>query len=64
MDKSITCPACGRVLSGKPLKTWKFRIYNVKRYECEHCKVRFNTYEAQKAKFTIPKAKGTHKSGK
>jgi len=57
MSKSVKCPECGRKLSVKPLKTWKFRFYDVCRYECEHCKSKFNVYESSKSKFTIPKSK-------
>ncbi len=57
MSESVKCPACGREQSSKPLKAWKFRFYDVKRYECQHCKARFNVYESPKSRFTIPKAK-------
>ena len=50
---SVRCPKCGRGLSNKPLKTWKFRFYNVGRYECPHCKTKFNIYESPKSKFVI-----------
>ncbi|MCL6579849.1 MAG: hypothetical protein K6T73_10825 [Candidatus Bathyarchaeota archaeon] len=54
---SLKCPKCGRTLPNKPLKTWKFRFYDVRRYECQHCKTKFNTYDSPKSKFTIPKSK-------
>ena len=57
MGKSVKCPVCDGELLSKPLKTWKFRSYIVGRYECQHCKVKFNVYESQKSRFTIPKAK-------
>ena len=44
-------------MAGKPIKTWKFRFYDVSRYECESCKGKFNVYESPKSTFTIPKAK-------
>ena len=57
MSESIKCPACSLKFSSKPIKTWKFRFYEVRRYECEHCETKFNIYESPKSKFTIPKAK-------
>jgi len=57
MSESIKCPECGHELSGKPLKTWKFRFYDVRRYECEHCRTKFNVYESPNSQFTIPKSK-------
>jgi len=53
----VKCPSCGREFLGKPLKSWKFRFYDVRRYECQHCKAKFNVYEGPKSRFTIPKAK-------
>ena len=57
MCESVKCPVCGHSPPCKPIKTWKFRFYNVGRYECDHCKTRFNVYESPKSTFTIPKAK-------
>ncbi|MDI6847913.1 MAG: hypothetical protein QMD23_07315 [Candidatus Bathyarchaeia archaeon] len=57
MSVSIKCPVCGREFRGEPLKTWKFRFYDVKRYECSNCKAKFNIYESPNSVFTIPKAK-------
>jgi len=57
VSNSLKCPICGREFQGKPLETWKFRYYNVKRFECAHCGMRFNLYESPKSKFTIPKRK-------
>ena len=54
---SVKCPLCGHVFEGKPFKRWKFRFYNVGRYECPKCKGKFNVYDSPKSKFTIPKAK-------
>jgi len=28
---SVKCPSCGREVSIKPLKMWKFRFYDVRR---------------------------------
>jgi transposase-like protein len=49
----MKCPACGREISSKPIKTWKFRFYDVSRYECQHCKTKFNIYDSPKSKFVI-----------
>ncbi len=57
VKKLVKCPLCGKAFEGKPLKEWKFRFYDVKRYECEKCGSRFNVYESQNSMFTIPKAK-------
>lgn len=58
MSGSVKCPVCGHSFAGKPLKNWKFRFYDVRRYECDSCKTKFNIYESPNSKFTIPKAKG------
>jgi transposase len=50
---SVKCPACGSELADKPLKRWKFRFYDVGRYECPHCKTKFNIYNSPKSKFVI-----------
>jgi len=57
MSESVKCPVCGYEFASKPLKTWKFRFYNVRRFECGKCKVKFDIYESPNSKFTIPKAK-------
>lgn len=54
MDKRANCPFCKYEVTTKPIKTWKFRIYDVSRYECEHCKKRFNLYESPNQTYTIP----------
>jgi transposase-like protein len=56
LSESVKCPACGSEISNKPLKSWKFRFYDVKRYECQRCKEKFNVYVGPKSRFTIPKA--------
>lgn len=53
MGGNVRCPACGREFSGEPLKTWKFRFYDVSRYECQHCKTKFNIYDSPDSKFVI-----------
>jgi transposase-like protein len=57
MSETIKYPICGKSFTGKPIKTWKFRFYDVKRFECRSCKTKFNDYESQNSRFTIPKAK-------
>jgi len=49
----IKCPFCGRELANKPLKLWKFRFYDISRYECQHCKTKFNVYDSPSSKFVI-----------
>lgn len=57
MAERVKCPVCGHSFASRPIKTWKFRFYNVGRYECDRCKTKFNVYESLKSTFTIPKAK-------
>ena len=38
------CPFCGCEGGLNPLKTWKFRFYEVKRLECPKCHGVFNHY--------------------
>ena len=57
MGNEIKCPLCGYIFEGEPLKTWKFRFYDVKRFECPSCGARFNVYESPTSIFTIPKAR-------
>jgi transposase-like protein len=54
----VKCPVCNGEFEAEPLKTWRFRFYQVKRYRCTLCGARFNLYESGKAVFTIPKARG------
>jgi len=53
----VKCPVCGGEFEAEPLKTWRFRFYQVKRYQCSLCGAKFNLYESEKSSFTIPKAK-------
>ena len=53
----LRCPACDKQVSVSPFKSWNFRGYDVKRYECPHCKAKFNLYQGAGKTFTIPKAK-------
>jgi len=41
---SIKCPYCGFEGELKLLKTWKFRFYDVKRFQCPKCMRMFNYY--------------------
>jgi len=40
----IKCPHCGLERDFKELKSWKFRFYDVKLFECPKCKRKFNHY--------------------
>jgi len=53
----LECPVCGKTVSANPLKSWKFAKYDVKRYECQHCKSKVNFYKGEERSFTIPKPK-------
>ena len=45
MRKVVKCPYCGYEGEFKPLKTWKFRFYEVKCLECPKCYGVFNHYQ-------------------
>ncbi|MEM3605999.1 MAG: hypothetical protein QXU47_07400 [Candidatus Bathyarchaeia archaeon] len=49
----VKCPACGREFEADPLKPWRFRLYQVRRYQCSLCDVKFNSYDGRKSKFAI-----------
>ena len=53
----LVCPLCDKEVTKSPFKTWKFRGYDVKRYECQNCKSKFNVYQSPKKTFTIPSHK-------
>ena len=55
MSEPIKCPKCRRETSGQPINNWKYRSYDVKRYQCEHCKTKYNFYNSPKSSYTIPK---------
>lgn len=57
MDGRLKCPKCSRTVLSKHFKAWKFGQYDVKRYECEHCKSKFNLYRGKKGTYTIPRQK-------
>jgi rubredoxin len=57
MNSKLMCPMCNKVVSSSPFKIWKFGDYEVKRYECQNCKLKFNSYQSPKRNFTIPKSK-------
>jgi hypothetical protein len=54
----VGCPFCGYEGGLKPLKTWGFRFYGVKRLECPRCHGVFNHYQGaspsgKKSEFVI-----------
>ena len=53
MSGSAKCPSCGKEVLDEPLSKWKFRFYDVRRYECAQCKNKFNLYDSPKSKFVI-----------
>lgn len=53
----LLCPKCSGKVATRPMKAWKFGVYDVKRYECQSCGAMFNHYEGAKESFTIPKPK-------
>lgn len=53
----IACPSCSSKVTSKPFKKWQFRGYDVGRYACGKCEIKFNLYKSTKSTFTIPKAK-------
>lgn len=57
MNSKLQCPKCSRAVRSKHFKAWKFGRYNVQRYECEHCKSKFNLYQGPKGAYTIPRSK-------
>jgi len=48
---------CGAEFESEPLKTWRFGIYEVRRYKCPSCGGKFNLYWSEKTVFTIPKGR-------
>jgi len=53
----LLCPVCNNSVLVNPSKSWKFKGYDVKRYECQNCKAKFNLYQGPKGTYTIPKSK-------
>ena len=53
----LLCPVCNGDVPSSPLKSWKFKDYEVKRYECQSCNSKFNFYQSPKQTYTIPKPK-------
>lgn len=49
----VKCPSCGGEFEAEPLKAWRFRFYEVKRYQCGLCGVKFNVYNSEKSSFVI-----------
>jgi rubredoxin len=56
MRDAVKCPVCNGVFEVVPLKTWRFRFYQVKRYQCIVCGTKFNIYESEKSRFIIFRA--------
>ena len=53
----VKCPYCGFEGEFKPLKTWRYRWWNVYFYECSRCKAHFASYvdpEGKRKSFVIP----------
>ena len=57
MSNKLVCPVCNNVVSTNPFKSWRFGNYDVKRYECQSCKSKFNSYQSPGRTYTIPKSK-------
>lgn len=54
----VKCPYCGYEGEFKLHKTWKFRFYDVSRFECQKCHGVFNYYRGvsptgKKSEFVI-----------
>ena len=64
MGGKLECPKCHGEVRSKAFKSWEFRKYHVGRYECEHCKARFNLYDGPESTFTIPKGVGGEVTGR
>lgn len=54
------CPICGKEREVKVLREWEFRNYEVTRFECLHCKTKFNYYLIDgNLKYSIPSMSDT-----
>jgi uncharacterized protein (DUF2225 family) len=54
----VKCPVCNGEFEAEPLKTWRFRFYDVKRLQCPKCGGIFNLYsgvspKGKRSEFTI-----------
>jgi len=54
----VRCPLCNKDFQAEPLKTWRFRFYQVKRFQCPKCGGIFNLYsgvspKGKRSEFTI-----------
>jgi len=54
----VRCPVCNSEFEAEPLKTWRFRFYSVKRFQCPKCGGVFNHYsgvspKGRRAEFVI-----------
>lgn len=52
----LLCPVCKMDVSENPFKSWKYKNFEVKRYECRKCKSKFNVYQSPNRTYTIPKS--------
>ena len=51
----MKCPHCGKENTNPSLKNWFFNGFNVSRFVCSECGLKFNFYEGERKNFTIPK---------
>jgi uncharacterized CHY-type Zn-finger protein len=54
---NISCPVCSKSVTTNPLKSWKYQKFDVNRFECPNCKLKFNSYKSAHNMFTIPGTK-------
>ena len=52
----MKCPVCGKETSGSPISEWFFHGFEVSRYVCHECGIKFNIYKGEHKTFTIPKS--------
>jgi uncharacterized protein (DUF2225 family) len=54
----VKCPVCNGEFEAESLKTWRFRFYQVKSFQCPKCGGMFNLYsgvspKGKKSEFMI-----------
>ncbi len=54
----MKCPHCGKENTNQPIKSWFFNGFNVSRFVCSECGLKFNFYQGERKNFTIPKSPG------
>lgn len=53
---SVNCPICENKTEDKPIKTWNYSKFVVKKYVCRECGDSFNIYfDREVEAFTLPK---------